>query len=102
MKLVILLSLASAAMAQTGSGGGSSGAVSNSNWFVSSNGSGMAGAVTGAPYSAEQITETVQTLADGTHITGPVQKTKFYRDSQGRTRNELTIPMPAGMPERGV
>jgi hypothetical protein len=40
--------------------------------------------VIGAPYSGEVVTETVQTLADGTHTT----RTKVYRDSLGRTRKE--------------
>lgn len=54
------------------------------------------GAVTGAPYSAEQVTEHVQTLADGTRITQPAQTTKFYRDSAGRTRTERSFPLPPG------
>src|ERR1039458_3177525 len=45
---------------------------------------------TNAPYSGEQVNESSQTLADGTHITrpmmGPGQKT--WRDSQGRVRTE--------------
>jgi hypothetical protein len=66
-------------------------------WTFSSVGPGMqGGAVTGAPYSAEQITEHIQTLADGTHIIQPAQTTKFYRDSQGRTRTERTAPLPPG------
>jgi hypothetical protein len=44
--------------------------------------------VTGAPYSGEQVNETVQTLADGTHITQTMPATKVYRDSSGRTRTE--------------
>jgi len=44
--------------------------------------------VTGAPYSGEIVTETVQTLADGTHITHTWTPTKVYRDSFGRTREE--------------
>jgi hypothetical protein len=44
-------------------------------------------AVTGAPYSAEQVSENVQTLADGTHITHK-STVKMYRDSEGRTRTE--------------
>ena len=46
--------------------------------------------LTNAPYSGEQVSESSQTLADGTHITrpmmGPQQKT--WRDSQGRVRTE--------------
>jgi hypothetical protein len=43
--------------------------------------------VKGAPYFAEVVTESVQTLADGNRI---VHKTtgRVYRDSQGRTRRE--------------
>ena len=43
--------------------------------------------VKGKPYSADTTTETVQTLADGNRI---VHRTvsKFYRDSDGRTRRE--------------
>jgi hypothetical protein len=44
-------------------------------------------AVTGAAYSAEQVSENVQTLADGTHITHK-STVKMYRDSEGRTRTE--------------
>lgn len=49
---------------------------------------GMAGkVVTGAPYSAQAVTQFNQTLADGNHV----QKTStasVARDSQGRTRTE--------------
>jgi hypothetical protein len=44
--------------------------------------------VTGAPYSAEEVDENVQTLADGTHITQTTPTIKKYRDSMGRTRTE--------------
>jgi hypothetical protein len=46
--------------------------------------------VKGKPYAADSSTETVQTLADGNRI---VNRTisKFYRDSQGRTRREQTF-----------
>jgi hypothetical protein len=47
--------------------------------------------VTNAPYSAEEKTESVQTLADGNRIVN-VTTTKVYRDSQGRTRREMTLP----------
>jgi hypothetical protein len=42
----------------------------------------------GIPYSAQQITERVQTLADGTRITQKPRKVNLYRDSLGRTRSE--------------
>lgn len=46
--------------------------------------------VKGKPYSADTSTETVQTLTDGNRI---VHRTvsKFYRDSEGRTRREQTF-----------
>lgn len=44
--------------------------------------------VKGAPYSAEEVTERTQTLADGTHITQPSQIVRLYRDSEGRRRRE--------------
>lgn len=46
--------------------------------------------VKGKQYSADAATETVQTLADGNRI---VHRTvsKFYRDSEGRTRREETF-----------
>lgn len=44
--------------------------------------------VKGAPFSADAVTETVQTLADGNRITNS-STTKLYRDSEGRTRQEL-------------
>ncbi len=41
----------------------------------------------GAPYSAEAVTETTQTLADGNRINRK-SVTRVYRDSEGRTRRE--------------
>lgn len=46
--------------------------------------------VKGAPYSAEAVTETTQTLADGNRIVNK-STTKLYRDSEGRTRREQTL-----------
>jgi hypothetical protein len=46
--------------------------------------------VKGKPYSADTSTETVQTLADGTRIAHRTVS-KFYRDSEGRTRREETF-----------
>ncbi|HEY7388534.1 MAG TPA: hypothetical protein VH640_08495 [Bryobacteraceae bacterium] len=53
-------------------------------------------AVAGAPYSAEQVQEHVQTLNDGTRITQNLMRTKVYRDSAGRTRTER--PLMMGLP----
>ena len=46
--------------------------------------------VRGAPYSAQAVTESVQTLADGNRITHK-STAQVYRDSEGRTRREQTI-----------
>lgn len=114
MKLLIVLSFSALAIAQTNSnsvaqgvqgGIGGSGPVTvvpAGGWAFSSAGAGHpGGAITGVPYSAEEVTERVQTLADGTHITQPGGKVKFYRDSQGRTRTERTFPMPPGAAAAG-
>jgi hypothetical protein len=55
--------------------------------------------VTGAPYSAEEVSEQVQTLGDGTHITQKSVPTKVSRDSLGRTRTER--PLYRGMAMAG-
>lgn len=55
---------------------------------------GPVSAVKGAPYSAEATTEIVQVLADGNRILNKTSN-KSYRDSEGRTRVEIT-PSPAG------
>lgn len=47
----------------------------------------MGPAVKGAPYSAEEVHETTQVLADGTRIHNEA-KTSVYRDSAGRVRRE--------------
>jgi hypothetical protein len=53
--------------------------------------------VKGAPYSAEEVNETNQVLADGTRIHRE-NRTTVYRDSEGRTRREtpenITITDP--------
>jgi hypothetical protein len=53
--------------------------------------------VKGAPYSADEITESLQVLADGTRISHRSQVT-VYRDGEGRVRrespNEITISDP--------
>jgi hypothetical protein len=46
--------------------------------------------VKGQPYSAEAVTETTQTLADGNRITNR-SSTTIYRDSEGRERREESI-----------
>ena len=46
--------------------------------------------VKGAPYSAQAVTESTQTLSDGNRIVNK-STTSIYRDSEGRTRRELTL-----------
>jgi hypothetical protein len=46
--------------------------------------------VTGKPFAAESVTETVQTLADGNRNVRH-NVTSYYRDRSGRTRREQTI-----------
>jgi hypothetical protein len=46
--------------------------------------------VKNAPYSADSVTEMVQTLADGNRIVNKITS-RMYRDSEGRTRRELTL-----------
>ena len=48
--------------------------------------------VTDAPYSAEAVTDVVQTLADGNRIVRQ-NKAQISRDSQGRTRREQGFAM---------
>lgn len=47
--------------------------------------------VKGAAFSAVAVSETVQTLADGNRIHRTV-RTNLYRDSEGRTRREVSLP----------
>lgn len=46
--------------------------------------------VKGAPYSAQAVTETTQTLSDGNRIVNTSSAT-VYRDGEGRTRREQTL-----------
>jgi hypothetical protein len=49
---------------------------------------GLGAPITGAPFSAEEVNEDLQTLADGTNIRRAGPGSKIYRDSMGRTRTE--------------
>jgi len=62
----------------------------NTFYFVSSEMSFDGKVVKGAPYSAQAISETTQTLADGNHIKRTNSAT-VYRDSEGRTRREQQL-----------
>jgi hypothetical protein len=57
---------------------------------------GMPGRVVkGAPYSADVVTETTQTLSDGNHIR-QTSTVRVYRDSEGRTRREESLHSLSG------
>jgi hypothetical protein len=52
---------------------------------------GMPGRVVkNAPYSADLVTESTQTLADGSHV-HQTNTARVYRDSEGRTRREQSL-----------
>lgn len=61
--------------------------------------------VKGAPFSASSTAETTQTLQDGTAIHRTSQGA-LYRDSEGRSRREMTFtgmgPMAAGGPHKMI
>ena len=56
--------------------------------------------VKGAPYSAQAVTETIQTLGDGNRIVNKVTSS-LYRDSEGRTRREQSIKMLGALGDSG-
>jgi TonB family protein len=59
-------------------------------WFVASEMNFDGKVVKGAPYSAQAVTETTQTLSDGNRIVNKSSAT-VYRDSEGRTRREQSL-----------
>ena len=68
--------------------------------FVSSEMSIDGKLVKGAPYSAQAINESVQTLAGGNRIVRQNTST-VYRDSEGRTRRDQTITVVGGYSAAG-
>ena len=68
--------------------------------FVSSEMSIDGKLVKGAPYSAQAINESVQTLAGGNRIVRQTTST-VYRDSEGRTRRDQTISVIGGYSAAG-
>jgi hypothetical protein len=52
--------------------------------------------VKNAPYSADIVTETTQTLTDGNHIRQS-STAKVYRDTEGRTRREQSLNALGGL-----
>jgi hypothetical protein len=61
----------------------------------------MGPAVKGAPYSAEEVTESTQVLADGTRIHNE-SKTLVYRDGEGRVRRDGPDQITIWDPVAGV
>ncbi len=64
--------------------------------FISSEFEPVGKPVKGAPYSAEIISESVQTLSDGNRITHK-STSSIYRDSEGRTRREQNLTSLGGL-----
>ena len=56
--------------------------------------------VEGIPYTADALTESTQTLADGNRIANK-QTMALARDSKGRTRREETLRLPGSSPADG-
>ncbi len=61
---------------------------------------GFSKTVTGAPYTAQAITESTQVLADGNRITRK-NTASLARDSEGRTRNEQKLSFVGPWPTAG-
>ena len=57
--------------------------------------------VKNAPFSADVVTESTHTLADGNHIRQTVNS-KVYRDSEGRTRREQAINLGGLAPDANM
>lgn len=73
-----------------GNGGGGGMSKGDTFVFVSSEMSYDGKVVKGVPYSAQAVTETVQTLADGNRIVHR-NTANVYRDSEGRTRRDQEL-----------
>jgi hypothetical protein len=58
----------------------------------------MGSAVTGAPHSAQRVSEHVQVAADGTRFSQNTRQETVYRDSQGRVRIERSMMMGPNAP----
>jgi len=62
---------------------------------------GIISGLKGVPFSADTVTETSRTLADGNHI-NQVTRGSVYRDSEGRTRHEFARDIPGQEDARSV
>jgi hypothetical protein len=61
----------------------------------------LRGGVKNSPFSADVVTESSLTLADGNHIRQTVNS-KVYRDSEGRTRREQAVNLNGLAPTTGM
>ena len=57
--------------------------------------------VANAPYAAESVTESIQALTDGNRITHKTTS-QVYRDGQGRTRREESLPLPGAAAKKMI
>jgi hypothetical protein len=101
-KIVIVLGLCAAATLQAqgpppGRGPGRMGPGDRGMMMGMGRGGELGRPVTGAPYSALEVTQTTQTLSNGNVISRTTQST-VYRDSQGRVRTETTLPARPAAP----
>ena len=69
--------------------------------IVGMEGAVMGSAVKGAPYSADEVRESTQTLGDGTRIHNE-SKVSVYRDSEGRLRRETPTEVTIWDPVSGT
>lgn len=68
--------------------------------FIGIEGPAFRKTVTGAPYSATFTLQSSQTLGDGNHVTHN-SSGSMARDSQGRTRRDVTLPAIRGLAASG-
>lgn len=87
--LLFALALTTAVSAQQGQGGGAK------VWTEFSVGNSSTAVVKGEPFSAEAVSESVQTLADGNRISRS-NTTRMFRDTEGRTRRESVSSIGSG------
>jgi hypothetical protein len=95
-KFAVILSAIVVAVAPASAQVSSQTTASSSGSFSASMGFGQAfamPAITGQPYSGEEVNENVKVLSDGTRITQQNMTRKVWRDSAGRTRTERTLGM---------
>jgi hypothetical protein len=105
-RILIILGIVAIAVAPASAQVSTQGAIAGSSSFSGSAGFGpphpVGPAVTGAPYSGEEVTENIKILTDGTHITQKMMGRKVWRDNEGRTRTERPLGMGPNQPSMPV